>query len=458
MSMIRHPAFGLALLAFTAAPGAALAAECTLTQITSLDMLMPNDRQALVPIAINNVPKLLLLDTGGYTSQIAPEVAHDLGLVLNRAGGELLDASGNISQSFVIVDSLKLGPLNATNAHIMVSPSSYGIADGLLSMDMLVRYDIEMDFGAGKLNYFSQDHCPGKVVYWNPAAVSAVPMRIRNRTRIEIDVTLDDHPFKAVLDTGASRSTISLAMAHGVFGLDPSSPGVAPAGNVNGDAKLAGYKYTFKTLGFEGVGVANPTLLLIPDRVTSQLPELGSRIPSSDAGLPELLLGMDILRHLHLFLSFKEGIMYVSGATTPPAQDAATGQSHVLDVMDKVLALSPRNTGMLNDRCWERALTNVKLEGALADCELALSIRHDNAGMLDSRGVALYRLGRYKDALDSYNRALALQSDLATSLYMRGQVKKKLGDDAGGDADVAAAKKQDSEILAVFKDTGLAQP
>jgi hypothetical protein len=96
-----------------------------------------------------------------------------------------------------------------------------------------------MDFGAGKLNDFSQDHCPGKVVYWNPAAVSAVPMRVRNRTKIELDVTLDEHSFKAVLDTGASRSTISLAMAHGVFGLEPGSPGVTRSGNVNGDSKLA---------------------------------------------------------------------------------------------------------------------------------------------------------------------------------------------------------------------------
>jgi hypothetical protein len=135
--MIRPAIFGLALLAVGTT--GALAAECTLTQVTSLDLLMPNDQQAFVPVTINNIPKLLLLDTGGYTSQIAPEVAHDLGLVLNRAGGELLDVSGNISQSFVIADSLKLGPLNSTNARLMVSPNSYGSADGVLSMDMLVR-------------------------------------------------------------------------------------------------------------------------------------------------------------------------------------------------------------------------------------------------------------------------------------------------------------------------------
>ena len=140
---MRRPAiFGLMLL--TAGTTGAMAAECTLTRITSLDLLMPNDQRALVPITINDVPKLMLLDTGGYTTQISPDVAHDLGLVMHKAGLELLDIAGNSSSAFVVADSLKLGTLNATNTRMMVSPQSHGIADGLLSMDMLVRYDIDL--------------------------------------------------------------------------------------------------------------------------------------------------------------------------------------------------------------------------------------------------------------------------------------------------------------------------
>lgn len=45
-------------------------------------------------------------------------------------------------------------------------------AVGLLSTDLFVRYDIDVDFGAGRLNYFFQDHCDGHVAYWPERPVS----------------------------------------------------------------------------------------------------------------------------------------------------------------------------------------------------------------------------------------------------------------------------------------------
>lgn len=52
--------------------------------------------------------------------------------------------------------------------------------------------------------------------------------------------------------------------------------------------------------------------------------------------------------------------------------------------------------------------------------------------------------------LDTYNQALTIEPTEAASLYMRGYTKKKLGDTAGADADIAAAKALNGDIENLF--------
>ena len=65
-----------------------------------------------------------------------------------------------------------------------------------------------MDFAAGKLNLMLGDHCEGKVVYWPAKALATVPITI-NDYDIRVPVTVDGHNLMAVIDTGASTSTVS---------------------------------------------------------------------------------------------------------------------------------------------------------------------------------------------------------------------------------------------------------
>ncbi len=47
--------------------------------------------------------------------------------------------------------------------------------------------------------------------------------------------------------------------------------------------------------------------------------------------------------------------------------------------------------------------------------------------MLDNRGVALFAIGRFEDALASFDRALSLKADDAETLYHRGHALANLG-------------------------------
>jgi hypothetical protein len=39
--------------------------------------------------------------------------------------------------------------------------------------------------------------------------------------------------------------------------------------------------------------------------------------------VPDMVLGMDVLRHLHIYLSLKENRMYFNASATPPAPTSA---------------------------------------------------------------------------------------------------------------------------------------
>ena len=434
---------------------ATAAEECGPLKIVSdVQMLTTTGSyREMVPVTVNGAAKLFLLDTGGFMTQVSGDTAKELKMEMHDSALRLYDVSGDESRSYVIAESLKLGSLVASQQPMIVLPRGFGDLDGLVSTDLMLRYDVDIDFGSGRLRYFSPDHCPGKVVYWSPPAAAAVPIAVRDRSRIMIPITLDGKEFRALVDTGATRSFISMVTAKALFGLDPQSADMQKAGNVNGDSKLASYTHVFHTLSFDGIDVNNPKLLIMPDRMNSASREqqTGNRALVGEPGLqlPEFVLGMDILRHLHIYMAFREKRFYVSVGSAPRKPGEA------LAMLDEAVNLSPTNAGLLNSRCFMRGLQKVHLDEALRDCEQALNSKPNSSHIIDSKGLVLYQLGRYQDAVETYNQALAIDPKQAASLYVRGYAKKKLGDAAGGDADIVSARALDSDIEGMFRDANL---
>jgi Aspartyl protease len=137
-----HAIIGSLAFAILAAAGPVQAYDCVLKQVASMDMISPGSTQPMVPVTINGVPKLLLLDTGGITTQLSPETVSELKMPLHGTIGRIYNASGHVSHNYVIADSFALGRLTATHLRLMVSPESIGLADGVLSSDLLFRYDV----------------------------------------------------------------------------------------------------------------------------------------------------------------------------------------------------------------------------------------------------------------------------------------------------------------------------
>ena len=132
------------------------------------------------------------------------------------------------------------------------------------------------------------------------------------------------------------------------------------------------------------------------------------------------------------------------------------------DEVDKALAdyemalkLRPNEPASLNGRCFARARAGKMLEAGLADCDAAIDLEPRSAGILDSRGLVNFRLGRLARAIADYDRALRIEPNLAPSLYVRGLAKRASGDRAGGDQDISAAKRIDNKVAKTYARYGV---
>ncbi len=208
------------MLALALAVGSAHAEECTkpLALVTSVDMTPVQDNRAvLIPVTLNGKPKQLLVDTGGAMTEMSPEVADELGLPRQTTAFQLFDVSGRMSNQFVHAD-FGIGGLSSKNMVFMLAPSGQEFGGtpiaGLLAPDILKHYDVDIDFGAGKFNLLSQDHCEGKVIYWKADAVAVVPMKVMASGHILLPVLLNGKEIVALLDTGASNTTLSQQVAE----------------------------------------------------------------------------------------------------------------------------------------------------------------------------------------------------------------------------------------------------
>ena len=97
-------------------------------------------------------------------------------------------------------------------------------------------------------------------------------------------------------------------------------------------------------------------------------------------------------------------------------------------------------------RCWTRAVRGHPLDRALADCNEALKADPGDKDILQSRCFVYYRMANYTSAIDDCAAAEKSHPHFDEALYIGGLAKLQLGDTAGGNADIAAARDANFQI------------
>ncbi|HEV2652605.1 MAG TPA: aspartyl protease family protein [Rhizomicrobium sp.] len=299
--------------------------DCHMTTYgTSTMAQLPGETSEFLPVEIGGQQKLLLIDTGGAITMIKTSLVRELGLKPSDSGVELFDVTGRKSNLFVYA------PLNIVDVKLnqipfmLATPYIEGLGGsrvaGLLGANFMRNFDISIDFGAHTFAMFSQKHCDGKVVYWPERPIVVIPFELRG-DQIILTVTLDGHDFKALLDTGASGTTLERSRAEGNFDIVLGSADTPRGGDFD-EKRDSFWKHHFKSLSFGGIEVSNPEIDIIPDLMSTNSDSFstGSMLDRkyNNQEQPPMLLGMNVLRHLHLYIAYKERKLYVTPGGTPP--------------------------------------------------------------------------------------------------------------------------------------------
>ena len=299
--------------------GPAAAQQCTLKLMAALPMTDTSGRFT-VPVSLNGETHQFLIDTAGIYTSLTESVIQQLKLKeVPVSGTNVYDTEGKRATKGVLVDSLKLGMNEIKHVHAFVHDDGDKEIDGTLAPNLLQVFDVDLDFSGHKVNLFSQDHCPGKVVYWTKD-YAEIPFKMPDGFHIVAPVALDGHNLTATFDTGSPVTFLSQQSAETVFNAGPNASGSEPVPNAKPQDRIQ-YQHRFQSLAFGGVSVTNPLIYLLPDDTAKAIRKdyddpksIDDPVYGLQLDLPRLIIGENVIKRLHVYIAYKEHVMYVTSA------------------------------------------------------------------------------------------------------------------------------------------------
>lgn len=338
--------------------GAALADNCSLTLLNSVPLTVAGNVVS-VPASVGTKEKLFQIDTAAPDNQMGRDAMTDFHLTavdftpaseagaggfslgqaaatdingagmgrasfgpIGLAGGNavaIYNAKGVMFHSWADARPFTLGSMRTDHLQFVVTDLPNPGSGGILGAEFFRRYDIDLNFQAQRFNMFAPNHCKGEVLYWRAPGLAKLPFRYKGG-RIIVRVTVDGREMDAAIDTGSTRSEMQFDDADSLFYRGPLSNNVMR----EDDGNLAS---NFGVLSFGSVSITSPHLLLthsLQMRGANPGPQTGTLLRNAGAVAtqPELVIGTDLLKLLHLYIAFNERMIYVTQGPELPEGDA----------------------------------------------------------------------------------------------------------------------------------------
>jgi predicted aspartyl protease len=268
---------------------------CTRVPVATLK-LMDEPSGLYVAAVIDGQPAKLLLDTGSPMSLLTSETVHRLGLYTEHMlddsdvliGYAIEGIGGRRHTDLAWTRKVELGASPVLGVHFRVVLSRNTgwdpTGDGILGMDMLSRYDLDMDVGHGRLALYQ----PGELCA-PPAAAQAHTMTRPQDMGLagpRLAVTIGGQAFEALIDTGAQRSSI-MSHAAGRLGPPPEGPGAPFEIYGVGTGHITAAMRSFDGISVGGIALPRLQMAVVGAPGFNQL---------------DVILGEDVLRHVHAWL------------------------------------------------------------------------------------------------------------------------------------------------------------
>ena len=278
--------------------------------------VLPLERQGdgLVFAAdINGKQANFILDTGSYATVLTRRSAERLGVRMSELDSESYGVGGTRHNYRGVAQRMRIGNLDADHMVLggldFLDESRDSALDGLFGMNLMAAYDIDLDFvGQHAIIFEADGNCSKPAVALSPPLYSVPLVHITNNRQADVDIAVDGHNMRAVIDSGAGR-TVMFRNAARRLGVDLSAlhqPGHQEDRGI-GPARVASVVHVFSH-----VTIGNLTINNMPVRIIDQgnlgigRVHIGSLLEDRADGEPggeDMLLGADFMQRVHLWIS-----------------------------------------------------------------------------------------------------------------------------------------------------------
>ena len=270
---------------------------CRYAEVATLPLhIQPADGAPVIDVRVNNVIVPMLADTG-YRRTVLTKTETDR---------QQLPLIHSISPGFPDVltaqpDDMLIGPMHAHKAYLTVIDyppmSEYS---GIVGADYLLQADLEIALADKKMSIFKADDCYNKsLAYWDPQALE-VPLleQPSGFSTGMVEVKLNGRAARALIDTGAPYSMVSLDFASRVD-VTPETVGTTiTADFVKRDGKTSPmWNAPFDSFTIGDETIAQPHIAITQIRSDNMV---------------NMVLGRDFLRAHRVLLAFGQRRMYFS--------------------------------------------------------------------------------------------------------------------------------------------------
>jgi len=358
----------LALAAISAATDARAEANCGLTQLASLPLTQTSNGMLAIPVTIDGAIEQFVVSINQPISSVSQSLASKRQFIQKTLQGSewsgygFLTYAGQIAYTKAFIPTIEVGRAASTTDQVLVTPRPVSPdTSGLLGLDFLSNFDVELNFKQMRLNLFSPEHCRGNVVYWG-RPYEVLPIVNGDHGFRYFEMQLDGKPISVSMNIAEEDARMGQADAMAMFGIASGDPrlklrqdrSMQSDPNILSD-KIPGrpnykltatppksgsnfYDFQFKALAAGGIVFNNLHVLLFPQESpqpcsADKKPIFGGAYVSRCFGYVNLTLGRHELRQLRLYFAFKEKNLYVTAAdtdaqTTPstPASGPAAGE------------------------------------------------------------------------------------------------------------------------------------
>jgi tetratricopeptide (TPR) repeat protein/predicted aspartyl protease len=397
-------------------------------------MLQDDYFSPVISILLDDKPRKVLLDTGGFWSIVTPQIAAAYPATYSPVQG-LLGLHNLPMNRLIRMPSVQIGPAKVTGVEFLIAPDNYfDHFDGTLGANWLSQFDVEIDPVKNTASLFSHEHCEGRVIYWPHQDYAAIPFTlVKGQHHVTMSLTLDGKEVKALIDTGAPESVVTMAAAKRLFGLTPDSPGMEVAyrsGDANGRNHPI-YRYKFSSLEMGDIAFKNPRMTISD---------------TADAD-EDMILGMHQLHGLHLYFAYDEHMLYVTTARGDIAAAGGAGAeqqaSQGAGRSDPLMRINARN---YKEEAFAK-LQKGDRDGALAAANQAVETDGTYSDAFLARADIHASRGEREPALKDFARAIELNPDNLDAYAGRSQFEWEAGDKAKAITDIGLALHRNPDFV-----------